>query len=256
MHGIGLDIGSITTKAVVMAGASVRARVMIPTGSVPRLAAGQAHREALCQAGLSGEPSAVVTGYGRLDVPFAARRVTEITCHAVGARFLFPEARTVIDVGGQDSKVIRLDVDGRVQDFAMNDRCAAGTGRFLEVMAAALGLAVEELGPASARATRELTISSLCTVFAESEVISNLAAGEAREDIVAALHRAIARRVHGLAGRVGLEPEVVFTGGVARNAGVVRELERLVGRRLCVPAEPEFTGALGAALLAEAGGTT
>lgn len=253
MGGVGVDVGSITTKAVVLGEDGVAARALLPTGNLPHQAAGQAYRRVLAEAGGGAGWPVVVTGYGRLDVPFAARRVTEITCHAAGVHLLFPAARTVVDVGGQDSKVIGLDPDGRVRDFAMNDRCAAGTGRFLEVMAGVLGVEVGQLGPLAEGATRELTISNLCTVFAESEVISHLARGIPREDVAAALHRAIARRVHGLAGRVGLETEVAFTGGVALNRGVAGELARLVGRPLLLPEEPQFTGALGAALLAARG---
>ncbi|MDQ7794756.1 MAG: acyl-CoA dehydratase activase [bacterium] len=252
MQGIGIDVGSLTTKAVARGEAGVLAQVLLPTGSLPRRAAGEAYRQVVARTDGTGWP-VVVTGYGRLDVPFPARRVTEITCHAAGIRLLFPAARTIVDVGGQDSKVIGLDGEGRVRDFAMNDRCAAGTGRFLEVMAGALGVEVGRLASLANASGREITISNLCTVFAESEVISHLAQGVSREDIAAALHRAVARRVHGLAGRVGLEPEVAFTGGVALNQGVTGEFARLVGRPLLLPKEPQFTGALGAALLAGRG---
>ncbi len=249
----GIDIGSRAVKAVLVgAEGEVLAQEMEPAGyDGPAVAASLVQR-ACAEAGVTQSAIActVVTGYGRVRFAEADAEVSEITCHARGAHELVPEARTVIDVGGQDSKVIGLDAAGRVVDFAMNDRCAAGTGRFLEIMAAALGLAVEELGEMHALAESPVAISSTCTVFAESEVISCLARGTARADIVAGLHAAIARRVLGLAGRVGLEPVVVCTGGVARNGGFVAALSDAAHTPVVVPAAAQFAGALGAALLA------
>ena len=176
--------------------------------------------------------------------------ITEITCHARGAFFVHPETRTVIDIGGQDSKVIRLDGQGRNVDFQMNDKCAAGTGRFLEVMAHALEVKLEDLGGLSLSAPRTIQISSMCTVFAESEVVSLIAENQPKEVIIRGLHDAIADRILGLVRRVGVEEKVTLTGGVAKNEGVVRALEERLAVKLFVPPEPQIIGALGAALLA------
>jgi predicted CoA-substrate-specific enzyme activase len=177
--------------------------------------------------------------------------ITEITCHARGAFFVHPKTRTVIDIGGQDSKVIRLDREGRNVDFQMNDKCAAGTGRFLEVMAHALEVKVEDLGKLSLSAPRTIKISSMCTVFAESEVVSLIAENQPKEVIVRGLHDSIADRIIGMVNRVGCEEDVTLTGGVAKNEGVVHSLEEKLGIRLFLPPEPQVIGALGAALLAQ-----
>jgi predicted CoA-substrate-specific enzyme activase len=192
----------------------------------------------------------VTTGYGRASFPLADKRITEITCHARGAFFVHPETRTVIDIGGQDSKVIRLDGQGRNVDFQMNDKCAAGTGRFLEVMAHALEVNLEDLGRLSRSATRTIQISSTCTVFAESEVVSLIAENQPKEVIIRGLHDAIADRLLGLVHRLGIEEQVALTGGVAKNEGVVHALEERLGVKLFVPPEPQIIGALGAALVA------
>ena len=248
---VGVDIGSVTTKVLVLGGGRVTATFARRTGSPP----GETAAAILAQAlGSTDGVPVVVTGYGRVNVPFPARDVTEITCHARGVHHLFPEAGTVIEVGGQDAKVIRLARDGRVLDFAMNDKCAAGTGRFLEVMAGALEVSLEELGSLAAQADGAVEISNMCTVFAESEVISHLARGQSRERVAAGVHLAIAKRLSGLVRRVGLGGVVVFTGGVARNVGMRWAIEKVLGREVLVPEEPLFTGALGAALLAIEGG--
>ncbi|MBI3762153.1 MAG: 2-hydroxyglutaryl-CoA dehydratase, partial [Chloroflexi bacterium] len=195
----------------------------------------------------------VGTGYGRYKVTFGDAQITEITCHARGAHTLFPGTRTVIDMGGQDTKAIKVGTDGSVVDFAMNDKCAAGTGRFLEVTARALQLSLADLGEISARAARDVPISSICTVFAESEVITLVAEGAERADIVAGLHRAIAKRVGAMVKRIGPNPVIAFAGGVAKNPGVKRALERELGVSLVVPPEPQIVGALGAALIARDG---
>ncbi len=254
---LGIDVGSRTVKVVLVDGqGAVVARALEPAGyDGPAVAAALVER--VCAAG-GVRPREVratmATGYGRVRCPGADAEASEITCHARGAEHLVPGARTVIDVGGQDSKVIRLDECGRVVDFVMNDRCAAGTGRFLEVMAGALALTVEQLGTLHAQARQPLPVSSTCTVFAETEVVSHLARGAARADIVAGIHAAIAGRVIGLAGRVGLEPVVVCTGGVAHNAGFVAALSDAARMSIAVPADAQFAGALGAALLALARG--
>ncbi len=249
---VGVDIGSLTTKVVlvnkngeVLAGESGR------TGYSGREVAKRLVESLLGKIGSSEKAVActVATGYGRVTFP-ADREISEITCQARGIQHLFSAARTVIDIGGQDSKVIKLLPGGKVSDFAMNDKCAAGTGRFLEVMAGALEVDVIELGDLAQRATGKCPISSVCTVFAESEVVSHIAAGRSKPDIVAGVCHAVAARVASMTSRTGLEPEVVFTGGVARNSGVARALEKQLGCRLLIPPEPEITAALGAALLA------
>lgn len=249
----GLDIGSLSTDVVLLdASARMVAAVVRPTGTRGWEAARTALDTALEAAGLNRADVArvVATGYGRQRLDFADRTVTEITCHARGAFFLFPRARTVIDIGGQDSKVIRLDAQGRVQDFAMNDKCAAGTGRFLEVMAQALEVGLDGFAALAQESRNAAPITSTCTVFAESEVISLLAAGVPASAVARGLAEAVASRVVGLVQRVGLEPEAVMTGGVAKNGAVVAALRRQLGVSIFLPPEPQIVGALGAALLA------
>jgi predicted CoA-substrate-specific enzyme activase len=252
---VGIDIGSTSGEALILDGDHILAWSVVDTGYNSRLAARQALDGALAQAGLARDQLGriVATGYGRVAVEFADQQVTEITCYARGIHHLFPQVQTVVDIGGQDSKVVAVGPGGKPLDFAMNDKCAAGTGRFLEVIARALQLPLEELGDCALRARRVADISSTCTVFAESEVITLVAEGVSREEIVAGVCRSIARRVGGMAVRVGVEAPVAFAGGVAKNAGVVRALEEVLGERLVVPEEPQIVGALGAALLARDG---
>jgi len=191
----------------------------------------------------------VATGYGRNIIGFAHKTVTEITCHAAGVHHAVPEARTIIEIGGQDSKAISLKVDGTVQDFSMNDRCAAGTGRFLEVVATRLTVDLYTLGELSGRSRNPAAISSMCVVFAETEIIGLLAAGVEPEDIASGVQAAIAARVGTMAGRK-IEPPVAFTGGVALIPGMAGALEKVLKQPVSVPADPQMTGALGAALLA------
>ncbi len=249
----GLDVGSITTETVILDGLGVLASVILPTGANSRKAAERSLDAALKQARRRKDDLAaiVTTGYGRTSFAPATKAVTEITCHARGAFFIHPGTRTVIDIGGQDSKVIRLDGQGRNVDFQMNDKCAAGTGRFLEVMARALEINVEDLGRLSLDAPRTIKISSMCTVFAESEVVSLIAENQPKEVILRGLHDAIADRIVGMIHRVGIEAEITLTGGVAKNQGVVRALEDRLGFKLYIPPEPQIIGALGAALLAK-----
>ena len=249
----GIDIGSLSTEAVLLDAEGAEAgSAIVATGASTRKACEEALSRALSIAGAGASCVAytISTGYGREMVATADRRVTEIPCHARGARHLFPEARTVFDIGGQDSKVIRLSHEGKVADFAMNDKCAAGTGRFLEVMARTLEMDLEELGPRSLLSAKALTVSSMCTVFAESEVVSLIASGASPEDIARGIHNAVADRIAALAERVGMAPPAVMTGGVAKNPGARRALEERFGFPLLVPEEPQLTGALGAALLA------
>jgi predicted CoA-substrate-specific enzyme activase len=249
---VGIDVGSASAEALILKDGKILAYSILETGANSRKAAEKALEEALKKAGISRTEVGpiVATGYGRISVDFASRQVTEISCYARGISFLYPEVKMVIDIGGQDSKAILVGKNGRVLDFVMNDKCAAGTGRFLEVMAKAMEVNVEELGEISLRSRNPAEISSTCTVFAESEVVSLIAKGVPVEDIAAGIHKAIARRVGAMARRIGVVPPVAFAGGVAKNVGVVRALEEELGVKLIVPEEPQIIGALGAALLA------
>jgi len=248
----GIDIGSTMTKVMLMdqRGDSLSA-LKGPTGAEHRRLANEVMRQALEEAGLHIDDISfiVATGYGRLNVPFADRQITELSCHARGVASLFPAVRTAIDIGGQDAKCMKID-GGRLTDFVMNDKCAAGTGRFLEVTAAALGIKLEDMGDISLSATEKVHISNLCTIFAQQEVVALLSRDEKLENIVAGLHDALASRIATLARRLGIEPDVVLTGGVAKNGGMVRSMEQSLGCQVLVPEEPLLTGALGAAILA------
>lgn len=248
----GIDVGSISAKAaVVRDGRLIGTRVML-TGYNSRNAGEKVFSDLLADLGIAREAMdrVVATGYGRNSVDVADKAVTEITCHAAGVHFQDPAVRSVIDIGGQDSKAIALDDAGRVRDFAMNDKCAAGTGRFLEVMARALEVDLDAFGEMSLRSDNPAAISSLCTVFAESEVISLIAKGERRENIIAGIHASIGARVIAMAGRVGIVEPVMMTGGVAKNIGVVRALEKKSGKTIRVSPLAQVNGALGAALIA------
>lgn len=249
----GIDVGSITAEAVLVENGALLDYVISPTGAGPRKAALKVLEMVLQKACLTRRDLLyiIATGYGRVNADFADKKVTEITCHGRGACYWDSAVRTVIDIGGQDSKVIRLGEQGRVFDFAMNDKCAAGTGRFLEVMAHALEVKLEDLAALSQGSMNPLPISSMCTVFAESEVVSLIAQGEPRKDIAAGLHRSVAERTAGLIGRVGLAEKVMMTGGVALNSAVVQALSEQLKTNIIVPKLPQITGALGAALLAE-----
>jgi predicted CoA-substrate-specific enzyme activase len=245
----GVDIGSTMTKVAIMNG-EILASVIGPTGPEHRKLANRVMEEALAKAKLSFDAITyvVATGYGRINVPFADKQITEISCHARGVSHLLPRVRTVIDIGGQDSKAIKLN-GGRAVDFVMNDKCAAGTGRFLEVTAESLGVKLEDMGRLSLEAKSRVEISNICTVFAAQEVVAQLAAGTALADIIAGLHEAIASRIFGMARRLKIEREVALTGGGAKNIGLVRALEAKLGYPVLVPPEPLLTGAIGAALL-------
>jgi (R)-2-hydroxyacyl-CoA dehydratese activating ATPase len=249
----GVDIGSLTTDVVILSGDQMLSYTIVPTLSSSEAAAVSAYESALTLAGISAADvqGVVATGYGRTSIDFADKAITEITCHALGARRLFAEARTVIDIGGQDSKVIRLADDGRVEDFSMNDKCAAGTGRFLEVMARSLDTSLDSLGSLSVLSSADLRISSTCTVFAESEVVALVAKGVPKEDIIRGLHRSVAERVYAMITRLRAEPPFVMTGGVAKNSGVVAALEERLGTESLLPEEPQIVGALGAATAAQ-----
>ena len=255
MLAAGIDVGSTSGEVVILDGDTMLAYSIVDIGYNSRRAADLALEHALGERGLTREQigAMVATGYGRIAIDYAEKQATEISCYARGVHFLYPQVRTVIDIGGQDSKVISVSAKGKPSDFQMNDKCAAGTGRFLEVMARALQLELTELGAISARAKNQVVVSSMCTVFAESEVITLVAEGTSREDIVAGLHRAIAKRVGAMVKRVGVVPPIAFAGGVAKNAGVARALEQELGESLLIPDEPQIIGALGAALVARDG---
>jgi (R)-2-hydroxyacyl-CoA dehydratese activating ATPase len=249
----GIDAGSRAIKVALFdhAGSKLIGAGVADQGVEQARLAEELYDRTLRVAGV-GRPrvqTVVATGYGRNRVPFADTTITEITCHARGVHHLVPEARTIIEIGGQDSKLILLEDGGRVRDFSMNDRCAAGTGRFLEVVAARLGVDLPTLGELSQRSRRPAVISSTCVVFAETEIIGLLAEGTPAEDIAAGVQAAIASRVVTMAGRTLSEP-LCFTGGVALQAGMIRALEATLALPVCVAPDPQFTGAFGAALLA------
>ncbi len=221
-----------------------------PTGAEHRKLANKVMEQALAQAHLTFDDLSyvVATGYGRINVPFADRQVTEITCHAKGLYSLLPTVKTIVDIGGQDSKGIKI-LNGKVTSFVMNDKCAAGTGRFLEVIADALGVPLQGLGELSLSAEKAAPISSTCTVFAEHEVTNQLAGGEPRENLIAGIHEAIATRVFSLVAKLKIEPDIAITGGGAKNIGLVKALEAKFSFPVLIPPEPLLTGAIGAAVI-------
>ena len=245
----GIDIGSTMTKVVIM-NDGIISSIIGPTGPEQRRLANRVMENALNQAGLPFEAITylVATGYGRINVPFADKQVTEISCHAKGVAYLFPECKTIIDIGGQDSKGITI-AHGRPTDFVMNDKCAAGTGRFLEVIAEALGITIEDLGGMALKSKQPAQISNICTVFAEQEVVARLAEGVPLNDLVAGILESLASRISRMVKRLKVANEVVITGGGAKNAGLVKALSDKLGYATLVPPEPLITGAVGAALL-------
>jgi predicted CoA-substrate-specific enzyme activase len=249
----GIDIGSTMTKvALIDTDGTILSTIKGPTGPEHRRLANEVTKLALEQADLQLDDVSyiVATGYGRLNVPFADEQITELSCHARGVYSLFPKVRTAIDIGGQDAKCLKIH-DGKLVDFVMNDKCAAGTGRFLEVMAAALSIKLDDLGTLSLKSTKRVAISNVCTIFAQQEIVSHLSEGDKVEDIIAGMHDALASRVAALAQRLKVEPDVVLTGGVAKNIGMVKAMKDSLVCELLVPEEPLLTGALGAALLAK-----
>ncbi len=253
IFGAGVDVGSTQTKAVILdASRRIVGRSLIATGANVSRAGENAFVEACAAAGLPRQAIGYVvgTGYGRYKVTFGDAQITEITCHARGAQSLFPATRTVIDMGGQDTKAIKVGPDGSVVDFSMNDKCAAGTGRFLSAAADVTGLGLDEIGARALEAKSPVRLTSVCTVFVESDIMSYLAQRKTIEDILGGVHKAIATRTMSLVRRVGVEDEVTFTGGVSRNVGMVRALEAVLGCAVNVSEEGHFMGALGAALFA------
>lgn len=252
----GIDVGSLTAKALVLEGDKVLGWNNIRVLPNPVESAKKVMGELLEKLGLKRDDViAFATGYGRekvVEAGFAKEHVSEISCHAKGAFWLNPRVRTVIDIGGQDAKVIRIDERGRLVNFVMNDKCAAGTGRFLEIQARALGLKLEELGGMTFIAKNPVEITARCSIFAQTEVLHYLQRGFSREDIAAGVNKAMAQRVYYLAMRVGVEREVALAGGVAKNRGVVRELEKLLNLKFVeLRMDPQLIGALGAAIFAK-----
>lgn len=249
---LGIDIGSTASKCVILRdGKEVVAKSLIPVGAGTS-GPDRAIAEVLETAGMTREDIDFVlaTGYGRNSIEIAEEQMSELSCHAKGAFFLFPSVRTVIDIGGQDIKILKISKDGTLVSFVMNDKCAAGTGRFLDVMARVLEVNVVDLGRLSDLSTKEVNISSTCTVFAESEVISQLAKKTDVCDIINGIHRAVASKVAGLAKRIGLEEDVVMTGGVAQNTGIIKALAKELNREIKTDELAQHCGALGAALFA------
>ena len=244
MHFAGIDIGSRSIELVVLKGSEVVDFLQADSGFDPIL-----HAEELL--GQVKYDRITATGYGRhlFELSFDTPTVTEIKAYAVGARALFPDTRTILDIGGQDSKAIALNDAGRVVKFEMNDRCAAGTGKFLEIMAQTLGYNLDQLGTEALRSTGDIRINSMCTVFAESEVTSLLAKGESRQDIVLGLHHSVVRRAAGMLKRVSVKEPILFAGGVALNPCMRNLLESMLDTSILIPESPQMVGALGAALL-------
>lgn len=249
----GVDVGSTQTKAVVMEeSAGIVARALVDTGANVIKAAENAFHLACREAQIDPRDVGFVvgTGYGRYKITFGNTQMTEISCHARGASYIFPSTRTVIDMGGQDAKAISIGSDGQVLDFVMNDKCAAGTGRFLSNAADVMGISLDEVGPLSLEGTRPVKLTTVCTVFVESDILSYLSMGKKPSDILRGVHLAIAKRTISLARRVSIEPDVTMTGGVARNLGMVQALEEVLDTKLQVSPDAHFIGAIGAALFA------
>ena len=250
----GCDVGSLTSKAVIMKDNRIVAQEIIPSRIKPAQSAITVMESALQKAGmtLTDISFCVGTGYGRDSIPFVQEAVSEITCHARGARWLLPTVKTIIDIGGQDCKAMRIDDEGKIVKFITNDKCASGTGRFLEVMAKIIGVTLDDLGSLSARAKAPITVANACTVWIQADVIQHLNDGVASEDIGAGINNAMASRMAVLANNIGLERDLCMTGGVAKNAGVVIALEKLLGMTIkrIKKVDPQLVGAIGAALIA------
>jgi predicted CoA-substrate-specific enzyme activase len=246
----GIDVGSTMTKAVIL-NKGIIASVIGPTGPEQRRLANKVMEEALIQAGISFQAITFVvsTGYGRINVPFADKQFTEITCHAKGIARLFPHARTLIDIGGQDVKGIQLDDTGKILDFVMNDKCAAGSGRFIEVIADTLGVPLDQVGDLSLRSETPAKISNICTIWAQQEVAASLAQRIPISDLLAGVHQSLADRIYRMVLRLKVEDAIIVTGGGGKNRGLLKALSQLLGREILVPEEPLITGAFGAALM-------
>jgi predicted CoA-substrate-specific enzyme activase len=246
----GIDVGSTMTKVVILNGGIITS-IIGPTGPEHRRLANQVMDEALKKAAIPFQAITYIvsTGYGRINVPFADNQFTEITCHAKGVASLFPEAKTIIDIGGQDVKAIKIDGNGKIIDFAMNDKCAAGTGRFIEVIADTLGVPLEKVGGLSLQSKNPAKISNICTIWAQQEVAASLAEGVPIFDLLAGVHQSLADRIIRMVNRLKVEEAIIVTGGGGKNKGLLKALSEQLGYQILVPEEPLITGALGAALL-------
>jgi len=238
------------TKAVIL-NQGIIASIIGPTGPEQRRLANKVMEEALNRAALSFQAITYIvsTGYGRINVPFADKQFTEITCHAKGIISLFPKAKTIIDVGGQDIKAIKIDATGKTTDFVMNDKCAAGSGRFIEVIADTLGVPLDKVGDLSLQSKNPAKISNICTIWAQQEVAASLAQGIPVSDLLAGVHQSLAERINTMVNRLRVEDAVIVTGGGAKNRGLLKALSEQLGHEILVPDEPLITGALGAALM-------
>jgi predicted CoA-substrate-specific enzyme activase len=246
----GIDVGSTMTKAVIL-NKGIVASIVGPTGPEQRRLANKVMEEALSQAALSFQAITYVvsTGYGRINVPFADKQFTEISCHAKGIVSLFPNAKTIIDIGGQDIKAIKIDATGKTTDFVMNNKCAAGSGRFIEVIADTLGVALDKVGEVSLQSKNPAKISNICTIWAQQEVAAGLAQGIPVSDLLAGVHHSLADRICRMVNRLRVEEAIIVTGGGAKNKGLLKTLSEQLGHEILVPEEPLITGALGAALI-------
>jgi predicted CoA-substrate-specific enzyme activase len=246
----GIDVGSTMTKVVIL-NQGIVASIIGPTGPEQRRLANKVMEEVLNKAAISFQSIAYIvsTGYGRINVPFADKQFTEITCHAKGILRLFPNAKTIIDIGGQDVKGIKIDADGKIVDFVMNDKCAAGSGRFIEVIADTLGVPLDKVGDLSLRSKNPANISNICTIWAQQEVASSLAEGVPISDLLAGVHKSLADRISRMVSRLKVEEAIIVTGGGGKNKGLLKALSEQLGHEILVPEEPLITGALGAALL-------
>lgn len=250
---IGIDIGSSSTETVLINSDQVILKYIVSqTGANHKLTAQKAIEDVCAKQGChpSDVISIVSTGYGRKNIDNSKWDITEITCHAKGIHYFFPKVRTILDIGGQDSKAIKLDEEGNVVDFLMNEKCAAGTGRYLEAMARVLEVDICQMGELSLLSREEIQISNVCTVFAESEVISKISEQKNVEDIISGIHHSVCQRAVALLEKIGIEFPVAMTGGVAKNIGIVSCLENMLGEEVKIPFEPQIVGALGAALFA------
>ena len=253
MYVTGIDIGSLSAKSVILNDSEIIGWSVIQTSPDSEKTAYEVMEKSLKKARISMDniEYAVSTGYGRVNVPFAQKNITEISCHAKGTYRLFPDVRTILDMGGQDCKAIRCDENGKVTNFVMNDKCAAGTGRFLERVARTVGVALEEMGPISLKTVEgPISIRSYCAVFAESDIVDLLRQGKHVNDIVAGATVAIAKRIIALLERVGIEEDFSISGGVAKNMGVVKRLEEALGLKAQIAFDSQIVGALGAAMFA------
>jgi predicted CoA-substrate-specific enzyme activase len=246
----GIDVGSTMTKVVIL-NKGIIASIIGPTGPEQRRLANKVMEEALNKAAISFQTITYIisTGYGRINVPFADKQFTEITCHAKGIISLFPKAKTIIDVGGQDVKGIKIDDTGKIIDFVMNDKCAAGSGRFIEVIADTLRVSLDKVGDLSLQSKNPAKISNICTIWAQQEVAASLAQGIPISDLLAGVHYSLADRICRMVNRIRVEEAVIVTGGGAKNKGLLKALSEQLGHEILVPEEPLITGALGAALM-------